>query len=165
MTKTCESAIEEHLEGLLSDRSKQLRRWLNNDLYNGPLYLDKDGESTIWCDPEGTPFDFSGALTEFRNLLDDELPSQFYYDEDGDVYKRDPTEDKDNWETIECDHCEDDAAFERENRYYCQVHAPDDSEELSEEQVHTYIGPQPYYYMEYRDIRRVVCGSELASML
>src|SRR5690348_1554932 len=69
----------------ISPSVKRLIRLCNGDLYNGPLYYDKDGNSVLWCDEGAKPFNFVRACNIISNYLDKKLEEQ-YVDMDCDCF-------------------------------------------------------------------------------
>lgn len=71
---------------------------LNSDLYDGPLYFDKDGEPCCHMDPGAEQWNFSAVAHEVMNYLRDEVPSEVYVDMDTEeIFDREP----EGWEDEE----------------------------------------------------------------
>jgi hypothetical protein len=60
-------------------------RLANSDLYNGPVYLDSDGDAASCFDEGATQFDFCGACDRIREWLDshcDDLQEESSFDDE-----------------------------------------------------------------------------------
>jgi hypothetical protein len=78
----------EFYKSQLDEDTKRKIQMLNEDLYNGPLYVsqeDPDEWSYASAEEGYIAFDFSGTAQEVMGLLQDLIPS-FYADEFGGTY-------------------------------------------------------------------------------
>jgi hypothetical protein len=59
-----------YLRSIMPAEMKRLINHANFDLYNGPLYLDSEGDAASCFDEGASQFDFCGACDRVRDWLD-----------------------------------------------------------------------------------------------
>jgi len=93
--------ITEHFP--IPEEIQKLANMANNDLYNGPTYLDGDGNVVSMFDDVETgitAFDFVGACATVADWCGDNLNRVYYDAECGEVMEKEPEGDEDeegNW--------------------------------------------------------------------
>lgn len=95
MTSTVQQAINDwakSIEAALPDDVKKEISHCNSSLFNGPLYLDSEGEPcSMFDDCDKTAHDFSAGCKLIAAALDnDDAVCDLYIDEDGGVSTSEP---------------------------------------------------------------------------
>jgi len=86
---------------------RNLANRCNEDLYNGPLYLDANGEPVSMFDPEyDHAFDFQRATGILSDWCDRNLPPALYYESESGCLSKSPPEPEEDeadvyWESAE----------------------------------------------------------------
>jgi hypothetical protein len=80
---------------------RRLANLATQDLYEGPLYFDDEGDLTSCFDPHMShPFDFAQAVMELSDWVGDNISTMYYDPHSGDLMEKEPQgeEDEDgNW--------------------------------------------------------------------